>query len=260
MRNQSITSRSTVATFLDIKKKLTKYSEEIDDIFERSIEDIIDELPNEDIAYKRLSLLIKLGLGYLTLERKTQTLSTGEFQCVHLVSELFANTRNPHTLFIFDEPSKGLSQNILNQFIDSVRGILQDESVSIIMIEHNSYMLESSDYIVDFGKRQIGAINHLEVVSHDDYYRQRTSVNNVEQIHITSALKPKEGVHYLEGNHINYFKNAENVYKGGILKSLSSMARLIYGEYESNTIAPVIAIDLEKHLYSQYSFYMRLVE
>ena len=45
------------------KKKLTKYSEDIDDIFERSIEDIIDELPNEDIAYKRLSLLIKLGLA-----------------------------------------------------------------------------------------------------------------------------------------------------------------------------------------------------
>ncbi|WP_249664444.1 hypothetical protein, partial [Lysinibacillus sp. D4B1_S16] len=65
-RNQSITSRSTVATFLDVKKKLTKYSEEIDDIFQRSIEDIIEELPTEDIAHKRLSLLIKLGLGYLT--------------------------------------------------------------------------------------------------------------------------------------------------------------------------------------------------
>ncbi|QWH50797.1 ATP-binding cassette domain-containing protein [Bacillus mycoides] len=253
-RNQSITSRSTVATFLDIKKKLTKYSEEIDDIFERSIEDIIDEIPNEDIAYKRLSLLIKLGLGYLTLERKTQTLSTGEFQCVHLVSELFAKTRNPHTLFIFDEPSKGLSQNILNQFIDSVRGILQDESVSIIMIEHNSYMLESSDYIVDFGKRQLESIEHLDVVSHDDYYRQKSSVNNAEQIHISSALNQKNGINYLEENHIDYFKNAENIYKGGILKSLSSMARLIYGEYESDTIAPVVAIDLERHLYSQYSF------
>ncbi|PGA12608.1 ATP-binding cassette domain-containing protein [Bacillus mycoides] len=253
-RNQSITSRSTVATFLDIKKKLTKYSEEIDDIFERSIEDIIDEIPNEDIAYKRLSLLIKLGLGYLTLERKTQTLSTGEFQCVHLVSELFAKTRNPHTLFIFDEPSKGLSQNILNQFIDSVRGILQDESVSIIMIEHNSYMLESSDYIVDFGKRQLESIEHLDVVSHDDYYRQKSSVNNAEQIHISSTLNQKNGINYLEENHIDYFKNAENIYKGGILKSLSSMARLIYGEYESDTIAPVVAIDLERHLYSQYSF------
>lgn len=253
-RNQSITSRSTVATFLDIKKKLTKYSEEIDDIFERSIEDIIDELPNEDIAYKRLSLLIKLGLGYLTLERKTQTLSTGEFQCVHLVSELFANTRNPHTLFIFDEPSKGLSQNILNQFIDSVRGILQDESVSIIMIEHNSYMLESSDYIVDFGKRQLESVEHLDVISHNDYYRQKSSVKKAAQIHISSTLKRKEGIHYVKENHNNYFKNAENVYKGGILKSLSSMARLIYGEYESDTIAPIIAIDLERHLYSQYSF------
>ena len=69
-RNQSITSRSTVATFLDIKQKLNKYSDEIDDIFERSIEDIIDEFPNEDIAHKRLSLLIKLGLGYLTLKER----------------------------------------------------------------------------------------------------------------------------------------------------------------------------------------------
>ncbi|WP_312470369.1 ATP-binding cassette domain-containing protein [Neobacillus sp.] len=253
-RNQSITSRSTVATFLDIKKKLTKYSDEIDDIFQRSIEDIIEDLPNEDIAHKRLSLLIKLGLGYLTLERKTQTLSTGEFQCVHLVSELFSNSRNPHTLFIFDEPSKGLSQNILNQFIDSVRGILKDESVSMMMIEHNAYMLESSDFIVDFGKRQPAPVEHLDVVSHDDYYRQQNSTDKVAPLHISSTLDSKNGINYLKENHISYYKNAENVYKGGILKSLSSMARLIYGEYESDTIAPVIAIDLERHLYSQYSF------
>ncbi|MFJ5716731.1 ATP-binding cassette domain-containing protein [Neobacillus sp. NPDC093127] len=253
-RNQSITSRSTVATFLDIKKKLTKYSEDIDDIFERSIEDIIDELPNEDIAHKRLSLLIKLGLGYLTLERKTQSLSTGEFQCVHLVSELFANSRNPHTLFIFDEPSKGLSQNILNQFIDSIRGILKDESVSIIMIEHNDYMMKSSDFIVDFGKRQLAPVEHLETISHDDYYREQNCAYSVAPSPISSTLKQQKGITYLKENHIDYFKHAENVYKGGILKSLSSMARLIYGEYESDTIAPVIAIDLERHLYSQYSF------
>ncbi|NHC39788.1 ATP-binding cassette domain-containing protein [Bacillus sp. MM2020_1] len=253
-RNQSITSRSTVATFLDIKKKITKYSEDIDDLFERSIEDIIDELPNQDIAHKRLSLLIKLGLGYLTLERKTQTLSTGEFQCVHLVSELFANSRNPHTLFIFDEPSKGLSQNILNQFIDSVRGILKDESVSIMMIEHNAYMLESSDFIVDFGKRKIEAVTHLEVVSHNEYYQLKSKEDIALPSQISSTLKAQNGITYLKENHIDYYKNAENIYKGGILKSLSSMARLIYGEYDSDINAPVIAIDFERHLYSQYSF------
>lgn len=253
-RNQSITSRSTIATFLDIKQKLNKYSDDIDDIFERSIEDIINELPNEDIAHKRLSLLIKLGLGYLTLERKTQTLSTGEFQCVHLVSELFSNTRKPHTLFIFDEPSKGLSQNILNQFIDSIRLILQDETVSIVMIEHNEYMMESSDFIIDFGKRKNEPVTYLDLVSHQDYYVSK----NTEEIelpgHISSALTQQNGIRYINENHIDYFKNAENIYKGGILKSLSSMARLIYGEYTSDTIAPVIAIDLERHLYSQYSF------
>jgi excinuclease UvrABC ATPase subunit len=253
-RNQSITSRSTVATFLDIKRKLTKFSEEIDDIFQRSIEDIIDELPNEDIAHKRLSLLIKLGLGYLTLERKTQSLSTGEFQCVHLVSELFANTKNPHTLFIFDEPSKGLSQNILNQFIDSVRGILEDDSVTILMIEHNAYMLESSDFIVDFGKRQLEPVRHLDVVSHEEYYRQKSSAEQEVPLHITSTLQQSKGINYLKEDHMDYFKRSENVYKGGILKSLSPIARVIYGEYESDTIAPVIAIDLERHLYSQYSF------
>ena len=253
-RNQSITSRSTVATFLDIKRKLTKYSDEIDGIFLRSIEDIIDELPEGDIAHKRLSLLIKLGLGYLTLERKTQSLSNGEFQCVHLVSELFANSRNPHTLFIFDEPSKGLSQNILNQFIDSIRIILQDESISIIMIEHNAYMLENSDFIVDFGKRQLAPVEHLDVISHDDYYRGQNTTNGVAPLRISSTISQQTGINYLKENQINYFQNAENIYKGGILKSLSSMARLIYGEYESDKIAPVIAIDLERHLYSQYSF------
>ena len=78
--------------------------------------------------------------------------------------------------------------------------------------------------------------------------------DSVAPLQISSTLKPQNGINYLEENHIAYFKNAENIYKGGILKSLSSMARLIYGEYESDTIAPVIAIDLERHLYSQYSF------
>ena len=41
------------------------------------------------------------------------------------------------------------------------------------MIEHNRYMLESSDYIVDFGKRQNESVEHLDVVNHEDYYHQK---------------------------------------------------------------------------------------
>ena len=122
------------------------------------------------------------------------------------------------------------------------------------MIEHNAYMLESSDFIVDFGKRQQEPVTHLEVVSHEDYFDQDNHSTDTAPLQIASTLESRNGIQYLEDHPISYFKNAENIYKGGILKSLSSMARLIYSEYESNKIAPVIAIDLERHLYSQYSF------
>ena len=103
-------------------------------------------------------------------------------------------------------------------------------------------------------KDSLNLSTHLDVVSHDDYYRQKNREDIAAPSHISSTLNQQNGINYLKENHIDYFKNAENIYKGGILKSLSSMARLIYGEYESDTIAPVIAIDLERHLYSQYSF------
>jgi transcription elongation factor Elf1 len=115
-------------------------------------------------------------------------------------------------------------------------------------------MLESSDFIVDFGARQIEPVQHLDVVGHDNYYRQKNNEDHAAPVQISSNLTLQNGIEYVEENQIAYFKHAENVYKGGILKSLSSMARLIYGEYESDTIAPVIAIDLERHLYSQFSF------
>lgn len=122
------------------------------------------------------------------------------------------------------------------------------------MIEHNDYMLESSDFIVDFGKRQQEPVEKLDILSHEDFYRLKKGEGSAKATTISSKLQKQEGIHYLEEDPIAYFKNAENIYKGGILKSLSSMARLIYGEYESEMIAPVVAIDLERHLYSQYSF------
>ncbi len=254
-RNQSITSRSTIATFLDIKKRLTKFD---DDIFERSIKDILTELPEGEITHKRLSLLNKLGLGYLTLSRKTQSLSTGEFQCVHLVSELFAGTKNPHTLFIFDEPSKGLSQNILNQFIDSIREILEDESVTIFMIEHNSYMLESSDYVVDFGARTTALVKTLAVVPCEEFMHGHSSHDDIKSIPIHSTLRKQSGVQYLKEENEAYFATAMNNFKGGVLKSLSPLARLVYGQFDADQLTPVITLDLEKHLYSQHTFVFEL--
>ena len=57
----------------------------------------------------RIQLLHDLGVGYLTANRTIQSLSSGEFQCVHMVSCLFDDNKND-VILAFDEPSAGLSQ------------------------------------------------------------------------------------------------------------------------------------------------------
>ena len=89
--------------------------------------DLVDVEPllTRDKALKsQVNMLLELGLGYLSFNRKIQTLSTGEFQCLHLVSK-FLKKFWKEMLLIFDEPSKGLSQNILNSFMKILRDIIK---------------------------------------------------------------------------------------------------------------------------------------
>jgi hypothetical protein len=74
-----------------------------------------------------------------------------------------------------------------------------------MMIEHNPYMLVSSDFIVDFGKRHLEPVQDLDVVSHDDYYRQKNDEDRVDPVQISSTLTSKKGINYLKENHIAYF-------------------------------------------------------
>ncbi|WP_378957070.1 ATP-binding cassette domain-containing protein, partial [Pelosinus sp. sgz500959] len=250
-RSQSITSKSTIATFLELKKKLDKLSQ---DAFDSPIEDIIEIMPKDIVTKKRLGLLLELGLGYLSLNRKIQSLSTGEFQCIHLISEMYGMNNDVPTLFIFDEPSKGLSQNILNKFISCMREILQNELITIMIIEHNRYMLSNSDYVIDFGKRSENSVRKLDIVQSDIWIKKNVIISNSPNVIIKSKLLEQKGITFLDEKGSEYFNKAENIFKGGILKNLSQTARWIYDEYDSEVIAPVIAIDFERQLYSKNTF------
>lgn len=248
-RNQSITSKSTIETFLDIKNNISKIKN-IDN--NASIEDIINFIPQKDKSYIYLNSIIDLGLGYLNLNRKIQTLSTGEFQCIHLISELFVYP-NKKILFIFDEPSKGLSQNILNKFMKYIRNILNDKNITAIMIEHNDYLIKNSDFIIDFGKRTDDIISELKFVSNFEFYKNKKCINK-KHIIIKSAIPKNNGIEYIKDNIENYFNKSENIFRGGILKNISQTARWIYGDYYSDNVIPEITIDFEKQLYSKNTF------
>lgn len=253
-RNQSITSKSTIATFLNLKKILNKY----DDTYQHlTLADSLITLKKEKSLCSVIQMLVDLGLEYLTLDRKIQTLSTGEFQCVHLVAKLF-ELENKELLIVLDEPSKGLSQNILNLFMQRIRNILLEYNATILAIEHNEYILNCSDYIIDFGKRTTDEITKISTISVKEWKNRKNNVDNKLLKISCKNKKVKNGITHISDNVDKIYSSYENAFRGGILKSFSSTAQWIYKDYNAENIMPVISIDLEEKIYSENTFVFEL--
>ncbi|MEA2016352.1 MAG: excinuclease ABC subunit UvrA [Actinomycetota bacterium] len=97
---------------------------------------------------ERLNFLKDVGLGYLTLDRKSSTLSGGESQRIRLATQIGAGLVG--VLYILDEPSIGLHQKDNKKLISALKR-LRDQGNSIIVIEHDEETMRSSDFIVDIG-------------------------------------------------------------------------------------------------------------
>ncbi len=96
----------------------------------------------------RLKFLINVGLAYLSLERPVKTLSGGESQRIRLASQIGSELVG--ILYVLDEPSIGLHQHDNNKLIKSLKN-LRDLGNTVIVVEHDKAMIESSDYFIDMG-------------------------------------------------------------------------------------------------------------
>jgi len=109
----------------------------------------------------RLDFLLNVGLDYLSLNRSAKTLSGGEAQRIRLSTQIGSQLTG--VLYILDEPSIGLHQRDNIKLINSLKH-LRDIGNSVIVVEHDKEMIESSDFIVDLGP---GAGEHGgEIVSY----------------------------------------------------------------------------------------------
>jgi ABC-type oligopeptide transport system ATPase subunit len=96
----------------------------------------------------RLAYLIDVGIGYLTLERQSRTLSSGELQRVALTSALGSSLVN--TLYILDEPSIGLHPRDNRRLINIFKR-LRDLQNTVIVVEHDPEIISESDFMLDLG-------------------------------------------------------------------------------------------------------------
>jgi excinuclease ABC subunit A len=96
----------------------------------------------------RLKFLCDVGLGYLTLDRQSRTLSGGEVQRINLTTALGTSLVN--TLFVLDEPSIGLHPRDMGRVIDVMKR-LRDAGNSLVVVEHDPQIMFAADRILDIG-------------------------------------------------------------------------------------------------------------
>ncbi|RJR44297.1 MAG: excinuclease ABC subunit A [Desulfobacteraceae bacterium] len=96
----------------------------------------------------RLRYLMEVGLGYLTLDRQSRTLSGGEVQRVALTSALGSSLVN--SLYVLDEPSIGLHPRDSRRLIKILQG-LRDLKNTVVVVEHDPDIISESDYMLDLG-------------------------------------------------------------------------------------------------------------
>jgi excinuclease ABC subunit A len=96
----------------------------------------------------RLSYLNEVGLGYLTLDRQSRTLSGGEVQRINLTTALGTSLVN--TLFVLDEPSIGLHPRDIDRLVRVLKR-LRDAGNSLLVVEHDAQIMLNADRIIDVG-------------------------------------------------------------------------------------------------------------
>jgi excinuclease ABC subunit A len=96
----------------------------------------------------RLSFLMKVGLNYLTINRRSSTLSGGESQRINLATSLGSSLVG--SMYILDEPSIGLHSKDTERLIE-VLSELRDLGNSVIVVEHDEDIIRAADYVIDIG-------------------------------------------------------------------------------------------------------------
>jgi excinuclease ABC subunit A len=166
---------------------------------------------------ERLQFMINVGIEYLTLDRRANTISGGEAQRIRLASQLGSGLVG--SLYVLDEPTIGLHQRDNHRLIETLKS-LRDLGNTVIVVEHDEDTIFSSDYLVDLGP---GAGVHggnlvvagyltelLTAPDNDSGSRTLSYLRDEERIPLPERRRddPK-GAIKVRGGHVNNIKNMD---------------------------------------------------
>jgi excinuclease ABC subunit A len=130
--------------------EVTYNGKSIYDVLELSVDQALEFFAKEKDILQKVNPLSSVGLGYIKLGQSSDTLSGGEAQRVKLASFLGKGKAHGHILFIFDEPTTGLHFHDIKKLLGSFNALIE-QGHSILVIEHNTDVIKSADWVIDLG-------------------------------------------------------------------------------------------------------------
>ncbi|RKH41089.1 excinuclease ABC subunit UvrA [Corallococcus sicarius] len=229
-------------TITDTRAFLTKMD------LSKQEEKIAQELLKE--IRSRLSFLVDVGLGYLTLDRTASTLSGGESQRIRLASQMGSELTG--VIYILDEPSIGLHQRDNGKLLTTLKR-LRDLGNSVIVVEHDEETMEESDYLVDFGPGagelggQVVSQGTPKQVMADENSLTGAYLSGRKEIEVPESRRPVNPKHQISivGATENNLKNVDADIPLGIFTAVTGVS----GAGKSTLINEILYPALARALY-----------
>ena len=136
--------------FKDEVLEITYKNKNIYQVLDMSVEESIEYFAEVKEVTSKIKPLCDVGLGYVKLGQSSDTLSGGEAQRVKLASFLGKGKSQGQILFIFDEPTTGLHFHDIKKLLASFNALIE-QGHSVIVIEHNTDVIKSADWLIDLG-------------------------------------------------------------------------------------------------------------
>ena len=198
---------------------------------------------------EKLGFLGRVGLDYVSLDRKIATLSSGEAQRVRLASQIGAKLRG--ILYVLDEPTIGLHPRDNQRLIDALV-TMKDLGNTVLVVEHDEQTIRSADYVVDLGPRAgknggaVIAAGDLATVLKSDESLTAAYLTGRKRIEVPSSRRtPSRGFVQVLGAAEHNLKNINAKFPIGLLTVVTGVS----GSGKSTLVLDILHKAISKVLY-----------
>ena len=197
----------------------------------------------------RLRFLKTVGLGYLTLDRSSATLSGGEGQRIRLATQIGSQLRG--VLYVLDEPSIGLHPRDNQKLLDTLSA-LRDLGNTVLVVEHDEETIRRADYVVDLGPGagahggEVVAVGTAADVAENPESITGLYIRGARKIEVPAERRSPNGKYLtITGAYANNLKEIDVSFPLGLLTVVTGVS----GSGKSTLVEDILYHALAQHLY-----------